>query len=709
MSLSSLAPSSKTVLISLFCLSIFGCNNSSSSDSETPNQAPIVQAIAPEPIQERETLSLKASAEDPDGSITSYNWQQLSGPSITAPNQDGANFSFTLPDITQDESLDFRLTVTDDDNATTSLDFSFTVLAYANLETVNIQDLALLNCLQAQQVDLGTKKITCDHYPIFSLADLHFFPQLTHLTVTNARLENVSTLSSLTNLVQLNLAGNQLSNKAMAAVTSMQQLKELDLSQNRITNFYNYLSYLENLEIIRLINPGSHEFYWQTSELDLASINNMPNIKELHLANIKLRSQAELQELSAVTQLTLAATGESLTDLSFLTGLTRLTYLDLEFNTQLVDIGVLASLISLQYLDISYSEIDNITPLSGLTQLQVLKLKQSVDNNPLDLSMLVDLKAMQQLDLSDNTNLLNTQNLAAMSELKILALHRTNSIDIGFLRPLSKLEQLDLSENANLTDISPVSTLTMLEKLDISTNPELLDLSAIASLSELVELKALDLKGEFASDIKLDLTPLANLAKLQDLDLSFNPNLQNIHQLNTLPELKSLTLTNTYIETLPSLDKLSKLQYLDLSVNRFEVLPQLNSNPALNNLTLDNNPNLTNLSSLQSLNNLQTLSLKDVRNLSELSIIGQLSTLENLTLSYNSHLTSTQTLATLTQLQSLVLQDMPELSDISTLQNINSLKRLDVQSSPKIPCYQQVELTNNRPDIDFTASNFCAQ
>lgn len=74
------------------------------------------------------SVTLSGSASDPDGSITTYQWQQLSGPFPTNfSNPNLASVSFTAPSLPDPSTLVFRLTATDNDGAVAVDDVSVRV------------------------------------------------------------------------------------------------------------------------------------------------------------------------------------------------------------------------------------------------------------------------------------------------------------------------------------------------------------------------------------------------------------------------------------------------------------------------------------------------------------------------------------------------------------------------------------------------------
>jgi uncharacterized protein YkwD len=90
-----------------------------------PNQAPTANAGANLTVSGAETVTITGSASDPDGTIESWSWTQVSGPAVSLNNAGSPAVAFTAPDSTSDIRL--RLTVADDDGATDTDDVTITV------------------------------------------------------------------------------------------------------------------------------------------------------------------------------------------------------------------------------------------------------------------------------------------------------------------------------------------------------------------------------------------------------------------------------------------------------------------------------------------------------------------------------------------------------------------------------------------------------
>ncbi|REL30563.1 peroxidase family protein [Thalassotalea euphylliae] len=111
------------------CLALTGCGGSSDSETSTnssSNALPLVDAGARQDVDERSFVTLSGTATDAEGEV-SFVWQQVSGTPVNLNNTNTLTPSFRAPATTNDESLVFRLTVTDSDNASSSDEVSIQV------------------------------------------------------------------------------------------------------------------------------------------------------------------------------------------------------------------------------------------------------------------------------------------------------------------------------------------------------------------------------------------------------------------------------------------------------------------------------------------------------------------------------------------------------------------------------------------------------
>ncbi|MBP3956318.1 protein kinase [Gemmata sp. G18] len=131
--------------------------------------------------------------------------------------------------------------------------------------------------------------------------------------------------------------------------------------------------------------------------------------------------------------------------LTYLSGLTALTYLELRYCKGVTDLTPLSSLATLTNLDLSFCDgVTDLTPLSGLAALTNLELRYC--KGLADLSPLSDLAALTNLDLSSCDSVTDLTPLSDLSTLKNLALRFCTGVtDLSPLSGLAALTTLDLS------------------------------------------------------------------------------------------------------------------------------------------------------------------------------------------------------------------------------------------------------------------------
>ena len=120
-----------------FLLTVVDDDNASSNDQQivtvqpgdTPpdNQAPTADAGEAQVVLSGEQVLLAGSGSDPDGDEISYAWTQVKGPAVTIDNADQAEAIFTAPEVTEQDVLTFKLTVSDSGNLQASAQVDITV------------------------------------------------------------------------------------------------------------------------------------------------------------------------------------------------------------------------------------------------------------------------------------------------------------------------------------------------------------------------------------------------------------------------------------------------------------------------------------------------------------------------------------------------------------------------------------------------------
>ena len=177
---------------------------------------------------------------------------------------------------------------------------------------------------------------------------------------------------------------------------------------------------------------------------------------------------------SSLTRLDLPRRG--LTDISPLAGLTGLEVLDLSGNA-VADAWPLAGLSNLRRLDLSGNRIEDVSALAGLAGLEVLLLD---GNGVADVLPLSQLPRLARLGLSGN-RLTDVVLLADLGSIVRLDLSGNRVADASPLGDLSALVWLDLSGNP-VSDVSPLGRLTALRWLWLDAGAP--GLGALAPLVE---------------------------------------------------------------------------------------------------------------------------------------------------------------------------------------------------------------------------------
>ena len=99
-----------------------------------PNQPPDAQAGPDQMVAGGDKVRLRGSASDPDGTVEAYSWEQVTGPSVLLSNADQASASFVALQVVKGSvTMTFRLTVTDDNDATATDDVVVTTAKYGQL------------------------------------------------------------------------------------------------------------------------------------------------------------------------------------------------------------------------------------------------------------------------------------------------------------------------------------------------------------------------------------------------------------------------------------------------------------------------------------------------------------------------------------------------------------------------------------------------
>ena len=292
-------------------------------------------------------------------------------------------------------------------------------------------------------------------------------------------------------------------------------------------------------------------------------------------------------DLWTVTEFTVPAEAVSLSDLSYLQYLQKLT-----INGRSIDsLSFLAGMTHLEELDLSGCTIsDSLAVIAALPNLKTLNLSGCSLSS---VATLENAPALTTLDLSHNA-IGDIRSLATVLTLERLDLGDNAVTDLTPLSGIPQLSVLDVSENA-LASIAPLASCGNLTELDVSSN-NITDLSPLRNLSALTIFRAA--KNQIA-----DAAPLAGCPELTILDISHNL-LTDISALSGLVKVTELDFSYNEVTGLPSLPTDCALVTINGEHNQLTSLAALKNMADLNYIYMDYNPEIAEIGFLADTPNL---------------------------------------------------------------------------------------------------------
>lgn len=317
---------------------------------------------------------------------------------------------------------------------------------------------------------------------------------------------------------------------------------------------------------------------FECSNIDLSTANiselkNLPKLEKIHLDNTNLN---DLNDISSI---------EQITNLKIVNNFPKLE----SGRSKPLDISSITSLNKLQYLDLSYNYIPNLDAISSLVNLKSLTLNRINRGTryKIDLSALSTLTELISLSMEENYVTIFSGNLSAFGDFGV----PDAPVDLTALSNLTKLEHLDLSSSIfGGINFTGFPFFPKLLSLDLSRNGNErgkngsnsdFGLINVASLNKLTTLTHLDLHSNSIEDI----SHLASLTDLTFLDLGYNyaydddtwipfsgtkpivGSIYNIEALSTLTKLTFLNLSRTNITNFSFLANLDNLSSLNIDTN----------------------------------------------------------------------------------------------------------------------------------------------
>ncbi|XP_076839631.1 uncharacterized protein LOC143484664 [Brachyhypopomus gauderio] len=362
-------------------------------------------------------------------------------------------------------------------------------------------------------------------------------------------------LKFCTSVEALDFSDNQLRNVATQTFRSMNKLRTLNLSHNKLISVPVAIRNLSTLEILDLS-------YNLISHLTCSDFLHLDKLLTLHIYrnDLKLIDNCVFLELKSLKSLIISSNKLLRIKGYFRSGLSNLQYLQLASNKlSTIHKGDFEFLPNLTRLDLDDNQIQTIQigAFKNLTNLKILNLQSNkITQKVVCAAVFSGLKSLKVLELNNNYIFYASQKslseppFAQLTSLEFLSIYNQGhdgmvNIPFNFLEGLANLQTFK-ARNLNINSVHP---------LTFTKTPNLTDLDL--SKNELDSL---------SSDIFL---PIPNLTRLymaktgiQSIDFLMQANLTRIQTLKL--QNNALSLINETV-----IASLSKLFYLSLEGNYF--------------------------------------------------------------------------------------------------------------------------------------------
>ena len=280
------------------------------------------------------------------------------------------------------------------------------------------------------------------------LSDLRHLPYLEKLTITGREITDLSFLSGMTHLRELDLSGCTL-RADLAALNTLPELERLSLKGCSLSS----IAFLEGAPALKELDLSGNA---------IGNLNPLASIPTLQVLNLRDNAVAVLKPLVGLKELTHLDLAENvLTDLTPISGCTKLTTLDVSGN-KLTSNAPVQNLTALTTFRAEKNQLTDCAALALCTELRTL----DISNNQLtDITMLSSLAKMTDFDFSNN----QVTALPALPDSAALVTINGAYNQLSSLQPLDKISSL----NYVLMDYNPE-----LDKIDfLANNPNMVQIN----------------------------------------------------------------------------------------------------------------------------------------------------------------------------------------------------------------------------------------
>lgn len=296
---------------------------------------------------------------------------------------------------------------------------------------------------------------------VVNYEDLKMMPYLKSLTIQGQNIDTLSSISSLSNLETLDLAGSRIPAEDLSYVASLPSLTKLVLSDCGLSTIANLagaqnLTYLDlskntirNLEALAPMTSLKELNMQHNALVALDALSGLNNLEHL---DVSYNSLTTLDPLASCAKLNwLDAGNNTLQSVYGISGLSLLSYLSVDFN-QLTDVSALANCTELTNLSFANNQITDISALSTLVKLDVLDFSYNT------VEYLPDWQEGCTLRIIDGSYnaLTSIDNLAGLANIAYIYMDYNQLTSVDAIAECYHLVQVNVYGN----EISEVSALT---------------------------------------------------------------------------------------------------------------------------------------------------------------------------------------------------------------------------------------------------------
>jgi hypothetical protein len=519
---------------------------------------------------------------------------------------------------------------------------------------------------------------------------------------------DIGLLSNCTQLKNLTLEIEVLNIEALERCTNLKYLK---IHAFRLNGDVTQLAKCKNLFQLNITNVE------RTTEI-LAAVSNLKKLEIISVEYIEMKEIPTLRNCSNLKKLSLKFIGK-LENLNGIAECKKLEDFSLSFSTKIKEFKALTTCPNLKTLFIGRSNQEtffDFNDFSGLKHLETIHMKEmSLVANP----SLVNLAALRKLIL-ENVKVISLPLFPPViysgfgekvSGIEIFHLLKTEVTAIEFLSNTEDLREVVFEHCHRLGNINFLNHCTKITKLKINECP----IETFSFMNTLVNLEDFYTNTHFGEELGEEvfafnnLNDIRNCTKLERLAL-INSNLSILNGIENLAELKEVDLSgNDALGVIVDLMYLPKLEILNLSkceaIDNFEPLRACSGLKVLNLGYL----NIDDLSPIGECKKLEHLNIKNCSNVDSLEPLANLKNLKVLNLNSCINIRGRlQSLVGCILLESLSLESFSMFQwSLLQIKNFISLKYLSIAySNPS----NLEEFLNNSPiqlkEIKMTNKKF---